>query len=118
MSTPHALDALSDPTRRQILVILRGGEKSAGEIGACFDISGASISHHLSLLHGADLVERRKVGQKVLYSLNTTVLQDLVAWILNLGQPEKNERPLSRSAPPKRPVIKRSPKTKSKRGPS
>jgi DNA-binding transcriptional ArsR family regulator len=61
--------ALADPTRRQILQDLKGGELPAGEIAARFSISGPSISRHLSILKGADLVTERRVGNRILYHL-------------------------------------------------
>ena len=61
--------ALADPTRRQILQDLKDGELAAGEIGARFSISGPSISRHLSILKGADLVSERRVGNRILYRL-------------------------------------------------
>ncbi|MCP5454032.1 MAG: winged helix-turn-helix transcriptional regulator [Spirochaetaceae bacterium] len=74
--------ALDDPTRRRILELLRSGPRSAGELGAEFDMSAASMSHHLGTLADAGLVEREKKGQFVYYELNTTVFQDLLEWIL------------------------------------
>ncbi len=73
--------ALSDPTRRRILELLRKSDLSAGDIAAAFNISKPSISHHLSILRQADLVSSEKVGQSVIYSLNTSVFDDLVHWI-------------------------------------
>ncbi len=73
--------ALSDPTRRKILELLRKGDLNAGDIAAAFNISKPSISHHLSILRQADLVSSEKVGQSVIYSLNTSVFDDLVHWI-------------------------------------
>lgn len=65
----RAFRALADPTRRQILQDLKGGELPAGEIAARFSISGPSISRHLSILKGADLVTERRVGNRILYRL-------------------------------------------------
>ncbi len=76
--------ALSDPTRREILELLRKSDLSAGDIAAAFNISKPSISHHLSILRQADLVSSEKVGQSVIYSLNTSVFDDLVHWIYQL----------------------------------
>ena len=76
--------ALSDPTRREILDILKEGDKSATEIYQHFQISKPSISHHLSILHNADLVLRERKGQQIIYSLNTTVFQQIIEWIYNL----------------------------------
>lgn len=75
--------ALNDTTRREILVLLRDGDKSAGEIAEYFKIGKATISHHLDLLKQADLVTATKQGQFVIYSLNTTVIDEILAWFLN-----------------------------------
>ncbi|MBC7893275.1 MAG: winged helix-turn-helix transcriptional regulator [Sphingobacteriaceae bacterium] len=76
--------ALNDPSRRQILELLRDGDLSAGEIAERFDITKPSISHHLDLLRQADLVASVKRGQNVIYSLNTTVLDEVLAWMFKL----------------------------------
>lgn len=75
--------ALNDPTRRQILDLLRGGDLNAGEIAESFTMSKPSISHHLDLLRQAGLVESVRQGQFITYSLNTTVLDELLAWLLS-----------------------------------
>lgn len=76
--------ALNDETRRKILDLLKEKDLSAGQIAAAFDISKPSISHHLDLLKQADLVSSVKNGQFVIYSLNTTVLEEVMQWIMNL----------------------------------
>ena len=76
--------ALNDPTRREILVLLRKNDLNAGEIADQFKISKPSISHHLDLLKQADLVLAEKDGQFVNYSLNTSVLDECLAWMLDL----------------------------------
>lgn len=81
--------ALADPTRRRILDILKKGSRSAGEIGAAFEMTGASVSHHLSLLKAAGLVNSEKKGQQVIYTLDTTVLQDLMIWLNDLKGGDK-----------------------------
>ena len=83
-----AWNALADPTRRQILTYLRSGDMSAGEIADRFNISKPSISHHLSILKGADLVRSTKVGQNVIYQLNTSVLEDLMTLIAGMTKKE------------------------------
>jgi len=83
--------ALNDQTRRRILEMLREQDLTAGEIAEAFDMKKPSISHHLDLLKQADLVMAEKKGQFVHYSLNTTVLDDLIAWMINL-QNNKNEK--------------------------
>jgi ArsR family transcriptional regulator, arsenate/arsenite/antimonite-responsive transcriptional repressor len=74
--------ALNDQTRREILEMLREGDKTAGEIADQFNISKPSISHHLDLLKQAGLVESVKEGQYVYYSLNATVVDEIVKWFL------------------------------------
>jgi ArsR family transcriptional regulator len=74
--------ALNDETRRQILVLLKEKDLSAGEIAAQFKISKPSISHHLELLRKADLITQEKQGQYVIYSINTSILDDLLSWII------------------------------------
>ncbi len=76
--------ALNDDTRRQILTLLKDKDMNAGEIAAHFNISKPSISHHLDLLKRADLVTSEKKGQFVEYALNTSILEDLMNWILTL----------------------------------
>lgn len=82
--------ALQDPTRRRILALLRQRDLSAGEIADSFDISKPSISHHLDLLRQARLVSSQRDGQFIIYSLETTVLDESLAWILELVQPRQN----------------------------
>lgn len=79
--------ALNDPTRRQILDLLRNGDLNAGEIAERFAMSKPSISHHLDLLRQAGLVESVKQGQFISYSLNTTVLDELLAWLMSFQKP-------------------------------
>ncbi|MEC7262674.1 MAG: autorepressor SdpR family transcription factor [Bacteroidota bacterium] len=76
--------ALNDETRRQIIELLKEKDMNAGEIAERFHISKPSISHHLDILRQADLVTSEKKGQFVEYSLNTTILEDLLNWILTL----------------------------------
>jgi ArsR family transcriptional regulator, arsenate/arsenite/antimonite-responsive transcriptional repressor len=80
----YIFKALNDDTRRQILELLRQRDMTAGEIADQFNISKPSISHHLELLKKADLITQEKNGQFVIYSINTTVFDDLLAWILKL----------------------------------
>jgi ArsR family transcriptional regulator, arsenate/arsenite/antimonite-responsive transcriptional repressor len=88
--------ALADPTRREILRLLDGGERTAGELSSRFSISGASMSYHFNLLKQADLIAARRDGQQICYSLNTTVIQDVVRLLLDLtprtsgAAPEEN----------------------------
>ncbi|HEX2623554.1 MAG TPA: autorepressor SdpR family transcription factor [Phototrophicaceae bacterium] len=88
------LQALSDPTRRQILGMLRKGELNAGEIGAAFQISAPSISHHLNVLKNAELVQAQRKGQTIIYSLNESVVQELLKELFdlfNIGEENREE---------------------------
>lgn len=78
--------ALNDPIRRKILELLREKDMNAGEIADHFDISKPSISHHLDILRQADLVTSIKNGQFVNYSINTTVLDDIVKWFIDINK--------------------------------
>lgn len=73
--------ALADPTRREILRLLDQGEQSAGQLAERFDMTKPSMSHHFAVLKQADLVRSRREGQQILYSLNTTVLEDVLTWL-------------------------------------
>ena len=76
--------ALNDPTRRSILELLKEKDLTAGQIAERFDMSWPSISHHLDLLKKTGLVSAQKEGQFIYYSLNTTVMDDMLQWILQL----------------------------------
>ena len=76
--------ALSDPTRREILRLLRGGERTAGDLAERFDMSKPSLSHHFAILKAADLIRSRRDGKRIYYTLNTTVVQDALAWFHDL----------------------------------
>jgi ArsR family transcriptional regulator, arsenate/arsenite/antimonite-responsive transcriptional repressor len=76
--------ALNDETRRQIVELLKEKDMNAGEIAEQFNISKPSISHHLDILKRADLITSEKKGQFIEYSLNTSILEDLINWILTL----------------------------------
>jgi len=84
--------ALRDPTRRRILEMLSEGDLTVGEISDAFDMSTPSISYHLDLLKHAQLVSARKNGQFVTYSLETTVLEDSLGWIVDLIKKKKGKR--------------------------
>ena len=84
MRMNEAFKALADPTRREILRLLRGGEMTAGELAARFDLSKPSMSHHFAVLKQADLIASRREGQQICYFLNTTVVQDVLALIWDL----------------------------------
>jgi ArsR family transcriptional regulator, arsenate/arsenite/antimonite-responsive transcriptional repressor len=85
----NAFKALNDPTRRQILELLREKDMTAGEIVDEFNISGPSISHHLDLLKQAKLVIAEKNGQFISYSLNTTVVDEIMKWLLQIKTKKK-----------------------------
>lgn len=84
MPMQRTLRALADPTRREILTMLRGGRMSAGEIGAHFPMTGAAISRHLSVLREADLVRDTREGQHIYYALNTSVLEEIMLYLTDL----------------------------------
>lgn len=78
--------ALNDSTRREILELLKSRDLTAGEIAEHFNISKPSISHHLDILKQAGLVENVRRGQFIYYSLNTTVFDELINWMMKLGK--------------------------------
>lgn len=84
--------ALADPTRRRILELLRDGDLTAGELAEHFDISKPSLSHHLATLKLAGLVSDEHRGQNIVYSLNTTVMQDLIGWFLGFSQSSEEHK--------------------------
>lgn len=77
--------ALADPTRRRILELLRERDMTAGELAEHFDMTKLSISHHLATLRAAGLVSDERHGQNIVYSLNTTVMQDLIGWFMGFA---------------------------------
>ena len=87
-----AFKALADPTRRRILELLRDGDLTAGELAEHFDISKPSLSHHLATLKSAGLVSDERRGQNIVYSLNTTVMQDLIGWFLGFSQSSEEHK--------------------------
>ena len=84
MGFAETFKALSDPIRREILMILRDGSMSAGEIGSHFDMTGATISYHLGILKKADLVLESREKNFIYYELNTSVLEEIMLWISEL----------------------------------
>lgn len=80
-----AFKALADPSRRRILELLSGGEMTAGDIAANFDMAKPSVSHHLNILNAAGLVSDERRGQNIVYCLNLTVFQELVKWFYDFG---------------------------------
>ena len=90
-ATNSAFKAIADPARREILRLLRAGEMTAGDLAARFDMSKPTMSHHFAVLADADLITRRRDGQTIWYGLNTTVLQDVLAWMLDLTDNDHKE---------------------------
>lgn len=93
MALQNTLKALADPIRREILNMLKAGRLSAGEIVERFDVTGASISRHLSVLKEADLIRDTREGKYIYYELNASVLEEIMLWITDLkGGNEHDER--------------------------
>lgn len=94
MRTQEVFKALADPTRRQILKLLQAGSMSAGELAARFDTTKGTLSHHFNVLKAADLVRTRREAQQIIYSLNTSVFEDVAAMLLDLfaAEPEKGRK--------------------------
>lgn len=84
MGMQDTLHALADPTRREILNMLKQSRLSAGEIGSHFSISGPAISRHLSVLKDADLICDEREGKFIYYELNATVLEEILLWVQEL----------------------------------
>lgn len=80
----NVFKALSDPTRREILRLLRRGELTAGELAEHFDMTKPSMSHHFAVLKEAELIRSRREGKQIYYTLDTTVVQDALAWVHDL----------------------------------
>ena len=87
--------AIADPQRRKILKVLQSGSLTAGQIAAAFDITKGSLSYHFNILKDADLIRSERRGQEQVYSLNTSVLEDLAVLVLGLAQ---NPSPRSKRA--------------------
>ncbi len=85
MGMSETLKAISDPARRDILDMLKKGKKSAGEIAEQFNLTGATVSYHLSQLKKADLITESKYKNFIYYELNTSVFEEVLTWIYNLG---------------------------------
>ena len=81
MGINETLKAISDPIRRDILAMLKSGRKSAGEIGEQFDLTGATVSYHLSKLKSADLIVEERQKNFIYYSLNASVFEEVLTWI-------------------------------------
>ena len=85
MGFPETFKALSDPVRREILMLLKGGRMAAGEIGQHFDVSGATISYHLSTLKKAGLVFETRQKNFIFYELNVSVFEEVMLWLSQFG---------------------------------
>lgn len=91
MGFQETFKALSDPVRRDILTMLKTGKKSAGEIGEKFEMTGATISYHLSILKKADLVTESKVKNFIYYQLNTSVFEEIMMWVSQFQDSSKSD---------------------------
>lgn len=91
MGFAETFKALSDSVRRDILTLLKKGSLSAGEIGSHFDMTGATISYHLSMLKKADLVFENKQKNFIYYELNTSVVEEVMLWLADLKGGTDNE---------------------------
>jgi ArsR family transcriptional regulator, arsenate/arsenite/antimonite-responsive transcriptional repressor len=80
----HVFKALADPSRRRMLKLLQRGSMTAGDLASHFEFSGPSVSHHLAALKASELVRAERRGQNIVYSLNTTVLEDVSRFLLDL----------------------------------
>lgn len=89
MGMNETLKAISDPVRRDILKMLRSGKKSAGDISEKFSLTGATVSYHLAKLKAADLIAEQRYKNYIFYELNTSVFEEVLTWIYNLGGNEK-----------------------------
>ena len=92
MGIQATLHALADPTRREILNLLKAGSLTAGEISEKFPISFAAVSRHLSVLKEADLIRDRRDGKFIYYELNASVLEEIILWIKNLEGEENDQK--------------------------
>lgn len=96
MGFPETFKALSDPVRREILLMLRGGRMAAGEISSKFDMTGATVSYHLSQLKKAGLIYETKEKNFIYYSLNISVFEEIMLWFNQFtNSTDKNENELS-----------------------
>ena len=84
MGLQNTIKALSDPSRREMLELLKAGRLSAGEIAEKFPVSGAAVSKHLSVLKDADLIRDTREGKFIFYDLNTSVLEEVMLWLAQL----------------------------------
>ena len=92
MSLNTTMKALADPTRREILNYLKEGSMTAGDLAAKFDMTAATVSHHLATLKNADLIRERKQKNFIYYSLNASVLEEVLRWIGTLKGENENDK--------------------------
>lgn len=92
MSLAKTFKALSDPVRREILQLLRNGRLSAGDIASKFDMTGATVSYHLSQLKKAELISEERFKNFIYYELNTSVFEEIMLWLQDFRGGEGNER--------------------------
>ena len=92
MGMDQVFKALADPTRRQVLRLLKDREMSAGQLAEQFDITAPSMSHHFNILKQADLISSRRDGQQIFYALNTTVFQDVMTVMLETFAHDKDDK--------------------------
>ena len=85
MGISETLKAISDPARREILEMLKEGKMTAGDIASCFNLTGATVSYHLSTLKKAGLIAETKYKKYIYYELNISVFEEVLIWIKNLG---------------------------------
>lgn len=92
MGLQNTMRALSDPIRREILNLLKSGRMAAGDIVEHFDVTGASVSRHLSVLKEADLIRDKREGKYIYYELNASVLEEILLWIADLKGETTNDQ--------------------------
>lgn len=92
MGMQQTLRVLADPTRREILNLLKKGRLSAGEIGEHFSVSAAAVSRHLSVLKEADLITDTREGKYIFYQLNASVLEEILLWLAELKGEESHDK--------------------------
>ena len=92
MGIQNTMKALSDPIRREILNLLKQGRMSAGDIVDRFEVTGASISRHLSVLKEADLIRDKREGKYIYYELNASVLEEIMLWIADLKGEQNDDQ--------------------------
>ena len=92
MGLQNTMRALSDPIRREILNLLKSGRMAAGDIVDRFDVTGAAVSRHLSVLKEADLIRDKREGKYIYYELNASVLEEILLWIADLKGETTNDQ--------------------------